>query len=124
EGFAFDRISGSIDMATGVLRTEDLEIRGPAARIRMSGAADLVAETQDLRVFVQPTLSESVAIGAAAGLLNPAVGVAAYLAQKVLSDPIEKLFAFEYAVTGTWTDPQVVKRGSVELPPAQLPPAR
>ncbi|MCK2095354.1 YhdP family protein [Thauera aromatica] len=124
EGFAFDRISGSIDMASGVLRTEDLEIRGLAARIRMSGAADLVAETQDLRVFVQPTLSESVAIGAAAGLLNPAVGVAAYLAQKVLSDPIEKLFAFEYAVTGTWTDPQVVKRGSVELPPAQLPPAQ
>ena len=124
EGFAFDRISGSIDVAAGVLRTGDLEIRGPAARVEMSGTTDLVAETQDLRVFVQPTLSESVAIGAAAGLLNPAVGVATYLAQKVLRDPIEKLFAFEYAISGTWADPQVVKRGSVELPPAQLPPAQ
>ncbi len=34
EGFAFDRISGSIDLARGVLRSEDLEIRGPAARVR------------------------------------------------------------------------------------------
>ncbi len=116
EGFAFDRISGSIDVAAGVLRTEDLEIRGPSARVKMSGSADVVAETQDLRVQVQPTLSESIAIGAAAGLLNPAVGVVTYLAQKVLSDPIEKLFAFEYAVTGAWSDPQVAKRGQVPEP--------
>ena len=119
EGFAFDRISGSIDAASGVLRTEDLEIRGPAARVRLSGSANVVAETQDLQVFVQPTLSESVAIGAAAGLLNPAVGVVTYLAQKVLSDPIEKLFAFEYAVTGSWSDPQVTRGGKVEAPAAR-----
>ena len=115
EGFAFDRISGSIDVAAGVLRTEDLEIRGPSARVKMTGSADVVAETQDLRVLVQPTLSESIAIGAAAGLLNPAVGVVTYLAQKMLSDPIEKLFAFEYAVTGPWSDPQVAKRGQAPV---------
>ena len=116
EGFAFDRISGSIDLARGVLRSEDLEIRGPAARIAMSGSADVVSETQDLRVLVQPTLSESVAIGAAASLLNPVAGVVTYLAQKMLSDPIEKLFAFEYAVTGAWSDPQVAKRGAAAAP--------
>lgn len=119
EGFAFDRISGSIEVARGVLRTEDLEIQGPSARVRMSGSADVVSETQDLRVLVQPTLSESVAIGAAAGLLNPAVGVVTYLAQKMLSDPIEKLFAFEYAVTGPWSDPQVAKRTQFPAPSAQ-----
>lgn len=115
EGFAFDRISGSIAVAAGVMRTEDLEIRGPSARVTMTGSADVVAETQDLRVLVQPTLSESVAIGAAAGLLNPAVGVVTYMAQKVLSDPIERLFAFEYAVTGAWSDPQVAKRGQAPV---------
>jgi uncharacterized protein (TIGR02099 family) len=119
QGFAFDRISGSIDVARGVLHSEDFQIRGPAARVDMSGSADVVAETQDLRVIVQPTLSESIAIGAAAGLVNPVAGVVTYLAQKVLSDPIEKLFAFEYAVTGTWADPQVAKRGAAALPPAR-----
>ena len=109
EGFAFDRISGSIDVSAGVMRTDDLLIRGPAARILMSGSADVERETQDLKVTVQPTLSESIAIGAAAGLINPVAGVVAYVAQQALSDPIEKLFAFNYAITGSWADPKVEK---------------
>jgi uncharacterized protein YhdP len=121
EGFAFDRISGSIDVAAGVLHTDDLEIRGPAARVRLSGAADVEAETQDLRVEVQPTLSESIAIGAAASLVNPVAGVVTYLAQKALRDPIEKLFAYNYTITGTWSDPEVARSFDAE-PPAS--PAR
>lgn len=116
EGFAFDRISGSIAVARGVMRTEDLEIRGPAARVRMSGSADVDAETQELRVAVQPTLSESVAIGAAASLLNPVAGVVTYLAQKALSDPIEKLFAYEYTISGSWADPKVERAASLPRP--------
>ncbi|WP_418647025.1 YhdP family protein [Thauera butanivorans] len=118
-GFAFDGISGSIDVADGVMRTDDLEIRGPAARVRMRGSADVEAETQDLRVAVQPTLSESVAIGAAAGLLNPVAGVVTYLAQKALSDPIERLFAYEYEITGTWADPAVRRLGAAQPAPAE-----
>ncbi|WP_018988818.1 YhdP family protein [Aromatoleum toluclasticum] len=109
EGFAFDSISGSIKAASGQLRTEDLQIRGPSARVRMSGSVDLEDETQDLRVRVQPTLAESVALGAAAGLINPVAGVVAYVAQKALSDPIEKMFAFSYSITGNWADPKVEK---------------
>lgn len=109
EGFAFESISGSIAMASGVMRTDDLRIVGPAARIWITGSANVEKETQDLAVLVQPTLSESVAVGAAAGLINPMAGVVAYLAQKVLSDPIERMFAFGYAITGTWADPVVEK---------------
>lgn len=112
EGFAFDRISGSIAASAGVLRTDNLEIRGPSARVRMSGSVNLDQETQDLRVQIQPTLAESVALGTAAGLINPVAGVVAYVAQKALSDPIEKLFAFSYAITGAWADPRVEKLSS------------
>lgn len=107
EGFVFDRVSGSIAVDAGVMHTDDLLIRGPAARIMMRGDTDLAAETQDLRVTVQPTLSESIAIGAAAGLINPVAGVVTYIAQKALSDPFEKLLAFDYAITGTWSEPKV-----------------
>ena len=85
---------------------------GPAARVYMSGEADSVRETQNLRVKVQPTLSESIAVGSAiatTGAIHPAIGLAAYLVQKVLRDPVEKLFSFEYAVTGGWSDPKVEK---------------
>lgn len=127
EGFAFDRISGSIQMNNGVLRTEDLEITGPAARVFMRGEADAGRETQNLHVRVQPTLSESVAVGSAiatTGVIHPAIGLAAYLVQKALRDPVEKLFSFEYAVTGGWSDPKVEKlatRPSAPILPSPLP---
>jgi hypothetical protein len=34
-------------------------------------------------------------------------GVVTYIAQKALSDPFEKLLAFDYAITGTWSEPKV-----------------
>lgn len=116
DGFAFDSISGSMKVTSGVLRTDDLSIRGPSAKVFMSGSTDLAAETQDLRVKVQPTLSESVALGAA--IAGPVAGVATLLAQKVLKDPIEKLFSYEYGVSGTWKDPQVVKLADLRQQPA------
>ena len=123
EGFAFDRISGSIDVDKGVLRTDPLEIRGPAARIFMRGSASVPDETQDLMVFVQPTLSESIAVGAAVGAINPVAGVVTYLVQKALQDPVEKLFAFQYSVTGTWADPKVEKVDRAALPQDTAPAA-
>jgi uncharacterized protein (TIGR02099 family) len=109
EGFAFESVSGSIAMNRGVMVTEDLRIDGPAAKIWVTGEANLDRETQDLNVIVQPTLSESVAVGAAAGLINPVAGVLALLAQRIMADPIERMFAYSYAITGTWADPRVEK---------------
>lgn len=121
EGFAFDRISGSIDLDAGIMHTQGLEIVGPAARVALNGTVDLAAETQNLEVMVQPTLTESIAIGAAAGLINPVAGVVTYLAQKALSDPIEKIFSYVYVVSGTWSDPSVVKTASpVPANPSQV----
>jgi uncharacterized protein YhdP len=57
---------------------------------------------------VTPHLSESVSI-AGALLGGPVVGAAAFLAQKILKDPIEQLISFEYNVTGSWSDPLVTK---------------
>jgi uncharacterized protein (TIGR02099 family) len=109
DGFVFSKIAGKVAVSNGVMRTDSIEIAGPAARVLMKGQADIAAETQDLKVTVRPTLTESVAIGAA--VVNPAAGAVAYLAQKVLGDPIEKMFSYDYAVTGNWVDPVVTKTG-------------
>ncbi len=107
EGFAFDTIAGEVKVARGVMATENLQIQGPSAKIRMSGDVDLAGETQNLRVRVQPTLSETAAVGVA--LANPVAGLATLVAQKVLRDPLEQIFSYEYAVTGNWEDPKVEK---------------
>jgi len=107
EGFAFDNINGNIKVTNGVMTTDKLQILGPSAKVLMSGEASLANETQNLRVRVQPALGESAAIGAM--IANPAIGAAAWLAQKILQDPLGQIFAFEYKVTGGWADPKVEK---------------
>ncbi len=118
EGFAFDEIKGTVHFNRGTATTDNLRIRGPAAHILMRGDVDLGRETQNIRVRITPQVMETVSVaGALVG--GPIAGVAAYLAQQVLRDPFGKLVAFEYGVTGSWSDP-VVKRLSR---PAQAPEA-
>lgn len=105
EGFAFDSIAGSAKMAKGSLSTDELRIRGPAAKILLSGKVDLPGETQDLKVRIQPAVGESIAVGAM--IAHPVAGAVAWAAQKILNDPLDQAFAYEYTVTGAWSDPKV-----------------
>ena len=122
EGFAFNEISGDFNVTRGVTQTDNLHIRGPAANVLMNGAIDLDAETQNLKVLIQPAVSDSVSVGAL--IANPAVGAAVWAAQKLFKDPLGKVFAYEYQVTGPWADPQVVKsRQALPKIPAAAAPA-
>ncbi|MBI4990010.1 MAG: TIGR02099 family protein [Rhodocyclales bacterium] len=107
DGFAFDTITGSARVVHGVMNTQDLLIQGPSAKILMKGEVSIPAETQNLRVRIEPALGETLAVGAM--IANPAIGAAAWVAQKILKDPIGKMFAFEYAISGSWSDPKVEK---------------
>jgi uncharacterized protein YhdP len=110
EGFAFDRIHGSASLERGVARTEDFNMRGLAAEVRMRGTANLAAETQDLQVQVRPELNAGLASLAYAALANPVVGLGSFVAQMLLREPLQQLFAWEYEVTGSWSDPHVIKK--------------
>ncbi len=114
EGFAFDSIAGESTVTRGILETKDLQIVGPAARVILNGSVNLPNETQNLKVRVQPALGETVALGTVA-LISPTVGAVTWLAQKVFKDPLGQVFAFEYAVTGSWADPKVEKVGSEKV---------
>lgn len=106
KGFQFERLSGSFRFQNGVLRTQDFRMRGSSAEVEMRGEANLVAETQDMRVRVVPSLGAGAAT--IAGILGgPVVAAGSLLAEKVLRDPLGQIFASEYSVTGTWADPKV-----------------
>jgi uncharacterized protein (TIGR02099 family) len=114
DGFAFDQVTGNVRIRNGVMTTDNLQLKGPAAKVDIAGDADLAKETQRLAVKIQPALAMSVSAGAALLFLaNPiigaAVGAGSLLAQKVLQDPIEQLFSYQYAVTGSWSDPVVTR---------------
>jgi uncharacterized protein (TIGR02099 family) len=108
EGFAFDTVTGTASVAKGVIRTQDFSMRGPSAQVAMSGDIDLARETQALKVRVVPSMGDSLSV-AGLMLVNPIAGVAGFVAQRLLKDPLGQAFAFEYSVTGPWADPKVEK---------------
>ncbi|MCW3478310.1 YhdP family protein [Neisseriaceae bacterium JH1-16] len=118
-GFAFDSIIGNAQVNRGVFRSDNLMMKGPGADVKIAGEVDLAAEQQKLKVHVTPHLSEGVAIAAGVALLNPVVGVAALAAQKVLQDPVNKIFSLDYDISGSLTDPKVTKLGGVGSTPTK-----
>ena len=107
KGFAFDSATSKVSVSNGVMHTDRLQIDGPAARVLMRGDVDLKHETQRLNVNVQPEMGGTAAIGMA--IVNPVAGVATWVAHKVLQNPLNQIFSYEYLVTGTWDDPKVEK---------------
>jgi uncharacterized protein YhdP len=106
EGFAFERISSNARITRGILSTEDFSMSGKAAQVSMSGTVDLAQETQKLKVRVVPVVGGSFS-SVLAVLANPVWGLGSLVLQRVLKDPLGRIFAFEYAVSGTWSDPKV-----------------
>ena len=92
----------------GMMNTQDLQISGPAAKVLHERQRRIwPAKRRICKVRVQPALGETMAVGAM--IANPAVGAVAWVAQKIFKDPLDQVFAFEYAVTGSWADPKVEK---------------
>ena len=121
EGLAFDEIVGTVKVNRGIANTENFRIQGPAVRIQMSGDVDLSRETQKLRVKVFPSMSDSLSV-AGALIGGPIAGLVTFAAQKLFKDPIDKIAAYEYDITGTWVDPQVAKVESAQAKAAASRP--
>jgi uncharacterized protein YhdP len=109
EGFAFDRVSASSHIDRGVMSTTDFKMEGVSAAVLMSGEVDLNRETQNLKVVVLPDLSGGMGSVVTALLGNPILGLATYLAQRALKNPLSRAFSFEYGITGTWADPRIAR---------------
>ncbi|MDB5774209.1 MAG: hypothetical protein JWP38_342 [Herbaspirillum sp.] len=108
EGFAFDHLFGSADIAGGIASTDNLKMTGVAATVLMSGQADAAKETQQLNVVVIPEVNLGTA-SLVAMAINPVVGVGTFLAQLFLRNPLMRQLTFEYQVAGSWADPVVTK---------------
>lgn len=109
-GFSFDELRGSVLIDGGVASTDSLAMRGLQAVVQIKGKADLKASTQDLKVVVVPELNGGLATLAYAAIVNPAIGLGAFLAQSLFSQSLSKALAYEIDVTGPWANPTMVER--------------
>ena len=107
KGFHFDRINGDMGIERGVMAVQKFHMRGPAADVSMTGQLDLSLETQALTVRVTPQLGDMAST--VVGLINPIAGLATLIAGRLIKNPLGKMFAFDYSINGTWSDPKIEK---------------
>ena len=106
EGFAFDFVQGDFEMDEGILKTNNLQMKGVNAAVIMEGTADIVNETQDIRAHVVPEINTLTA-SLVATAINPAIGAGTFLAQLFLNKPLTAATTREFHVHGSWAEPQV-----------------
>ena len=110
-GFAYDKVTATAKIDNGVMRSDDFYMTGPAAEVKIKGETNLQKETQNLDIKVIPHVSDSLSLAAFAG--GPIAGVAAFVAQKLLKDPLNKVSAAQYKIVGTWDNPQELTDGKL-----------
>jgi uncharacterized protein (TIGR02099 family) len=106
EGFAFDFVRGDVRIAQGQARTNNLQMKGISAAVLLDGSADIVRETQDIRVVVVPEINAGTA-SLVATVINPAIGVGTFLAQWLLRRPLMEAATQQFHIDGTWSDPRI-----------------
>jgi uncharacterized protein (TIGR02099 family) len=108
EGFAFDFVRGDVRVEQGIASTNNLQMKGVVAGALIEGRADIVRETQDLKVVVVPEINAGTA-SLYVATINPLIGLTSYLAQSILTKPLIRAGTSEFHVDGTWSDPRVTK---------------
>ena len=89
-----------------------------AAFVNLAGEISLPEETQQLTMQVIPEVSESVAL-AATVLGTPVLGLSTLVLSKLLRNPLGKVVAYEYRVTGSWDNPQVDRLSAPPRPKSE-----
>lgn len=107
EGFSFDYFRGDVDIARGLARTNNLQMKGVNGAALMEGQADIAKETQNLRVVVVPDIDTGSAALLASYYINPLVGLSTYLANLILRRPLIEANTHEFLIDGTWLEPRV-----------------
>ena len=107
-GFSFDSIEGLFTLKDGNAFTKDLQVKGPAADIKVNGRTGLKVKDYDQTMDVTPHVGSTFVIGGA--LVGGPVGAAAgALLQGLLKGAINDVARVRYSVTGSWEKPTITQ---------------
>jgi len=109
KGFAFDWIRGNFNLVGGNASTNDTEIKGSAADMKIKGQINVAQSLLNLDVLVTPNVNAGLPIAAAVAAANPAVGAAVWIFDKLFSPKIGTIAQNRYLVAGNFKDPKVTR---------------
>ncbi len=107
KGFSFDKLVSDLKLAQGIIASENIVINSPAARIDLTGKANLQLQDLDFIMLVTPKVGMGLPVAAAIAVGNPAIGAAIWLFDKASGSKISEISRYKYKVTGTWDAPKI-----------------
>jgi hypothetical protein len=119
-GFGFNSVTGDFTMKDGNAYTDDVQIKGPAADIRIRGRTGLRTHDYDQIVDANPHTGGALAVVGA--VVGGPIGAAAGLA---ISRGLNQAAHARYSITGDWAHPVITTISkTVPKPPAKPAPAQ
>jgi uncharacterized protein (TIGR02099 family) len=106
KGLGFNIVQGNAKLSDGMLTTKDTYLNGSVVYIAAQGDLNLRDETYDMTLRVVPYLTGSLPI-LAAFAVNPVVGAATLVADRLVSLGRRETGGTLYKVTGPWNEPQI-----------------
>lgn len=102
QGLAFDFLQSDFQFSDNVLTLKELRLDGPLVAMIGKGKTHMRNETLDAHIIAIPKLEMSGAALVTGFIVNPVVGVGAFLSQWFLSAAINRALTTTLHITGTW----------------------
>ena len=110
-GIPFDHMEGSALIHDGKLTLDPkITIQAPSGGFRMSGEADLIEETLDMRLVVVLPITQNLPLAAVLSGFAAPVGGVLFIIDQVFGGVLSRVTSATYSVGGTWDDPDVELR--------------
>ncbi|KTD06601.1 transmembrane protein [Legionella gratiana] len=113
QGYSFDIFQGNFIINNGIMSTQDSYLNGPVAYAAMEGDLNLSKHTYNLYLKISPHITASLPVVATiAG--GPVAGVAAWVANSIISQSMQKISAYSYKISGPWREPVIQQLSMVK----------
>lgn len=103
KGFFYDSIAGTIQIRDGLVSTENVEIEGNVADVKLFGETDLKRREINQTAVITPHLTSSFPV-LAAWAVEPTTGLIVFLLDKIMEPAVEVATQLDYQITGTFDD--------------------
>ena len=106
KGLSFDSLKGEYKIQNSIAHTDAVYLDGPSVNLVLRGDINLAEKTLNQNVVVMPQVGGGIAL--AAGLIGgPIVGVATWVADKVLVNTVLRNRGLLFHVSGPWDNPVI-----------------
>lgn len=106
KGFFYDSIKGTFQLREGIISTENVEIKGNVADVKLYGETDVKNEKIEQMAIITPHLTSSLPV-LAAWAIEPTTGIIVFLLDKIMEPAVEVATRIDYRIHGSFDEVKV-----------------